>query len=83
MALLAAVALSVGACTSIDAITLPSTGPCEIMALDPGDTNASFASDAACVIVAWDTTRFPSALVKDNGIGDPVELRAAAEQAGY
>ena len=51
--------------------------------LDPADPNASFASGAACVIVAWDTTRFPSAFTVDGGTGDPVELRAAAEQAGY
>src|SRR3954447_5171952 len=65
LALLVAAGLSVGACGVTDAVAPPESGPCEITTLDPGAPDASFASGAACVIVAWDTTRFPSALTAD------------------
>ena len=83
VALLSALSLGVGGCAAIDAIVPPASGTCEVSRLDPRDTLASFASGAACVIVTWDSTQFPSAFTADGGVGDPVELRAAADEAGY
>jgi hypothetical protein len=76
-------AVALTGCAAIDVVVPPPSGPCVIMTLDPGDAKAAFAAKPACVVVAWDTTRSPSAIVEGGGIGDPAELRAAAQAAGY
>ncbi len=76
-------ALAIDGCGLVDTTVPAASGPCTIAALNPDDPSAGLASGGPCVILTWDTTRFPSALTNDGGVGDPLELRGAADAAGY
>jgi hypothetical protein len=79
LVVLAIAGVTLGGCGVVDAIVPPTSGPCEIVALDPSDENAGFGSGAACVILTWDSSTFPSTVEGR----EPDGLRQVSVSRGY